>query len=126
MKIFSRAVLVIASLLTGIAVAQPVVMRISHQVPPAHHMTKLLEGFAAGTPALVNGRSPVLKDHCLRSNAGLYYEDGDEFAETLALVVENDSLRAALGANGRRYVEANYGWEVVLEKYRALIRAVAG
>ncbi len=37
------------------AAAQPVVMRISHQVPPAHHMTKLLESFAADVKARTNG-----------------------------------------------------------------------
>jgi len=42
LKDLARAVLAIASRLAGIAVAQPLVMRISHQVPPAHHMTKLL------------------------------------------------------------------------------------
>lgn len=31
--------------------AQPVVMRISHQVPPAHHLTKMLDGFAADVKA---------------------------------------------------------------------------
>lgn len=35
--------------------AQPVVMRISHQVPPAHHMTKLLEAFAADVKARTQG-----------------------------------------------------------------------
>ena len=37
------------------AAAQPVVMRISHQVPPAHHMTKLLEIFAADVKTRTNG-----------------------------------------------------------------------
>ena len=37
------------------AAAQPVVMRISHQVPPAHHMTKLLESFAADVKTRTNG-----------------------------------------------------------------------
>lgn len=37
------------------ASAQPVVMRISHQVPPAHHMTKLLESFAADVKARTQG-----------------------------------------------------------------------
>jgi glycosyltransferase involved in cell wall biosynthesis len=83
----------------------------------------LLEGFAAGVPGLVNGRSPVLKDHCLRSNGGLYYEDRDEFAEALDLLVTNHAVATSLGSNGRRYVEANYRWDAVVERYRALIEA---
>lgn len=84
----------------------------------------LLEGFAAGVPGLVNGRSPVLKDHCLRSNGGLYYEDRDEFAEALDLLATNEAVAKRLGAGGRRYVDANYRWDVVIEKYRTLIEAV--
>lgn len=49
-----------ASLLfAAAAAAQPVVMRISHQVPPAHHMTKLLEAFAADVKARTNGQVEV-------------------------------------------------------------------
>ena len=39
--------------------AQPVVMRVSHQVPPAHHMTKLLESFAADVKARTSGQVEV-------------------------------------------------------------------
>src|SRR5436190_9716058 len=41
------------------AAQQPVVMRISHQVPPAHHMTKLLESFAADVKAGTKGQVDV-------------------------------------------------------------------
>ena len=44
-----------ACVLATTAAAQPVVMRISHQVPPAHHMTKLLESFAADVKTRTNG-----------------------------------------------------------------------
>jgi TRAP-type C4-dicarboxylate transport system substrate-binding protein len=44
---------------TTCAVAQPVVMRISHQVPPAHHLTKMLEGFAADVKTRTNGAVEV-------------------------------------------------------------------
>lgn len=84
----------------------------------------LLEGFALGVPALVNARSPVLLDHCLRSNGGLYYENADEFVETLGLLSGDPRLRKALGDSGRRYVEAHYRWDVVLARYRQLIQAV--
>src|SRR3972149_1038669 len=64
----------------------------------------LLEGMSLGVPGLVSARSAVLKDHCLRSNGGLFYADGDEFAEALDLLVRDRALREALGAGGPRYV----------------------
>jgi glycosyltransferase involved in cell wall biosynthesis len=85
----------------------------------------LLEGFAVGTPGLVNAGSAVLKEHCLRSNAGLFYADGDEFAEALERLVRDEPLRRALGDAGRRYVAESYRWDVVLERYRGLIEAAA-
>jgi glycosyltransferase involved in cell wall biosynthesis len=85
----------------------------------------LLEGLALGTPGLVNAGSAVLKEHCLRSNAGLFYADADEYAEALDLLVREEGLRASLGANGRRYVDAEYRWSVVLDRWRALLAAVA-
>jgi len=86
----------------------------------------LLEGFALGTPALASARSPVLKDHCVRSQGGLYYADGEEFTEALDLLVREPELGRALGENGRVYVRENYRWESVLARYRALIAAAAG
>jgi glycosyltransferase involved in cell wall biosynthesis len=86
----------------------------------------LLEGLSLGAPGLVNALSPVLKEHCLRSNAGLFYGNGDEYAEALDLLVRDDALGAALGANGRRYVEAEYSWTVVLDRWRTLLRSVGG
>jgi glycosyltransferase involved in cell wall biosynthesis len=85
----------------------------------------LLEGFAVGTPGLVNAGSAVLREHCLRSNAGLFYADGDEFAEALDRLVADGALRQGLGEAGRRYVAASYRWDAVLDRYRALIEAAA-
>jgi glycosyltransferase involved in cell wall biosynthesis len=86
----------------------------------------LLEGFALGTPGLVNARSEVLAEHALRSNAALYYQDADEYEEAMDLLARDGSLRAALGRSGRRYVEAEYRWDVVLDRWRELIRSAAG
>ena len=53
-----------------------------------------LESFAVGTPILANGRSDVLVDHCRLSNAGLYYENRDEFVESMTLLMNDARLRA--------------------------------
>ena len=79
-----------------------------------------LESFAAGTPVLANARSAVLVEHCVKSNAGLYYADGDEFTEALSLMVRDERLRMALGRNGRDYIRSNYRWDVVLGKWDRL------
>jgi len=85
-----------------------------------------LEALSVGTPILVNGRSPVLVEHCVRSNGGLYYSDGDEFVECLKLLVRDDQLRAEMGRNGRDYVRRNYRWDVVLGKYERVFAKIKG
>ena len=78
----------------------------------------LLEGFARGVPGLVNARSAVLKEHCLRSQGGLFYDDGLEFVEALETLMADEALRRALGEGGRRYVARHYRWDVVMDRYR--------
>ena len=48
-----------------------------------------LEAWALGKPVLANGRCDVLKGQCLRSNAGLFYENYAEFAETLHAITSD-------------------------------------
>jgi glycosyltransferase involved in cell wall biosynthesis len=95
-------------------------------VPSPYESLSLLalEAFAVGTPILANARSEVLVEHCVRSNAGLYYADRDEFVEGLNLLLADAPLRAAMGLNGREYVARNYRWDVILAKYDTLIGAV--
>jgi glycosyltransferase involved in cell wall biosynthesis len=83
-----------------------------------------LEAFAVGTPILANARSEVLVDHCLRSNAGLFYADRDEFVECLTLLAGDGRLRAQMGRNGRAYVRDNYRWDIIMGKYEKLMAAV--
>src|SRR5262245_38277431 len=83
-----------------------------------------LEAMSVGTPVLVNARSAVLVEHCVRSNGGLWYTDRNEFIECLNLLMTDTRLRAALGRNGRDYVRKNYRWEVVLGKYERIFSRV--
>ncbi len=95
-------------------------------VPSPYESLSLLalEAFAVGTPILANARSDVLVDHCLRSNAGLFYADRDEFVECLKLLMADRRLRAAMGQNGREYVRRHYRWEVILEKYDRMMEKI--
>jgi glycosyltransferase involved in cell wall biosynthesis len=94
-------------------------------VPSPYESLSLLalEAMAVGTPVLCNGRSEVLVEHCRQSNAGLYYQNRDEFIECTALLLDDDRLRRAMGRNGKDYVKRNYRWDVILAKYDRLIAA---
>jgi hypothetical protein len=59
----------------------------------------------------------VLRGQCIRSNAGLYYETFDEFAEALYALEASGPLNAILGRNGRDYFRQNYAWPVIERKY---------
>ena len=98
-------------------------------VPSPYESLSLLalEAFAVGTPVLANARSEVLVDHCVRSNAGLFYADRDEFVEAIRLLLADAELREAMGRNGREYIRAHYRWDVIMAKYeRLLARIKAG
>jgi glycosyltransferase involved in cell wall biosynthesis len=84
-----------------------------------------LEAWALGRPVLANGRCDVLKGQCLRSNAGLYYESFEEFAEALFHLEASGPLGAVLGHNGREFFKRNYSWPVVEQKYLDMFRRLA-
>jgi glycosyltransferase involved in cell wall biosynthesis len=97
-------------------------------VPSPYESLSLLalEAFAVGTPVLANARSEVLVDHCLRSNAGLFYADRDEFVECLKLLMIDTAMREAMGHNGRAYVRQHYRWDLVEQKYERMVARLRG
>src|SRR5215203_1674911 len=76
-----------------------------------------LEAWALGKPVLANAHCDVLKGQCVRSNAGLYYENYEEFVEALYSLESNGPLNALLGRNGREFFTRNYSWPVIERKY---------
>jgi glycosyltransferase involved in cell wall biosynthesis len=84
-----------------------------------------LEAWGLGRPVLVNGRCDVLKGQCLRSNAGLFYENYAEFAEALHALTSTSSLNRALGANGAAYFTRHYAWPVIERKYLRMFDELA-
>ena len=80
----------------------------------------IMESWLCNNAVLVNGNSEVLKGHCKKSNGGLYYYNYEEFKECLDLLLNNIPLRSQMGKNGRKYIEKNYGWDIIESKYSKL------
>jgi hypothetical protein len=74
---------------------------------------------------LANAKCDVLQGQCLRSNAGLFYANYPEFAETLRAIDTTPSLQAALGRNGRTFFERHYAWPVIEKKYVDMLQQLA-
>jgi len=86
----------------------------------------LLEAMAMKVPVLVNGNCDVLKDQCIRSNAGLYYHDSREFSVMLHLLLYDEETRLQLAEQGLKWVNREYSWDVLRAKYSAILQEVAG
>lgn len=84
----------------------------------------LLEGWNHGVPALVNGRCKVLAGQVRRANGGLAFRSALEFAEALSYLLQHPAARVALGQQGRRYVDREYRWPIVLDRVETLLAEV--
>ena len=84
----------------------------------------VLEAMKLGVPVLINGACDVVRGHCLKSNAGLFYYDYYEFDAALTWLIEHPRERKLMGKNGMRYVKENYDWNVVVGKILKLVDEV--
>lgn len=84
----------------------------------------LLEGFATGVPAIVNGDCAVLKGHCERSGAGFAYTNEQEFHRAIDELIDRDSIWRQMSEKARIYVQKNYVWKEVMRKIDEAIEEV--
>jgi alpha-1,6-mannosyltransferase len=82
-----------------------------------------LEGLSSGTPLLSADRGGVAET-VARSGAGATFAAGDAgaLAETAVRLLQGDL--ASLGAAGRRYAEADHGWDAVLDRIFDVYRGI--
>lgn len=84
-----------------------------------------LEAWALGKPVLANGHCDVLRGQATRSNAGLFYDNFEEFAECLYALDGSGPLGRILGTNGRDFFRRNYAWPVIERKYLEMFDRLA-
>ncbi len=102
------------------------VLNASALILPSHFESlsiSVLEAFQVETPVIVNGKCEVLKGHCRKSNAGLYYENYYEFEGALNYMLEHEDVRSEMGRLGREYVDTYYRWDIVVDKLTNLFNS---
>jgi len=84
----------------------------------------LLEAWGMGRPTLANGNCRVLMGQSIRSNAGLFYTNYEEFKRSLLYFQSNPDAARMMGENGRRFYRENYTWDIIEQKYLRLMEKV--
>ncbi len=84
----------------------------------------VLEAMSLHTPVIVNGKCPVLKGHCLKSNGAFYYDRYEEFVKEVEFYMFNNTLTEAICRNAYQYVKENYQWDIIIEKLSSLIEKI--
>jgi len=86
----------------------------------------LLEAWAAGVPAVVNGACDATTGHCRRSGGGLWFSGYASFEAAVDRLAADAGLRSALAGAGRAYVDRLYRWPLLIDRYRRFLAEVAG
>ena len=85
----------------------------------------LLEAWAHRRPTSLQGRCDVLVGQARRSGGAIPYVGFAEFEAAVEMLVEDPALADTMGAAGRAYVEREYTWDTVLDRYEALLERTA-
>jgi glycosyltransferase involved in cell wall biosynthesis len=83
----------------------------------------VVEAMTAGAPVIVNAVCGATREHCARSGAGMWFEGYAEFESVVERMLGDAVLHDTMRANGLRYVEANYRWPVILDRYCGFLEA---
>ncbi len=86
----------------------------------------IMEAWSQQRPVLVNAACPATVEHCRASGGGLWFDGYATFEAAVDRLVADAELRRVLGEQGRRYVQANFRWPTIIQRYRHFLEAVTG
>lgn len=84
----------------------------------------LVEGWAAGKPAMVNAACIATSEHVKRSGGGIAFDGYLKFETSLSQLLLNRELAAGLGNKGRQYVTQNFSWPALIDRYAEFLESV--
>lgn len=86
----------------------------------------IMESWLCGKPVLVNDRCAVTKNFVIEANGGLYFKDYFEFESAVDYILSHESAAEIMGSNGKRYVENNFAWDQIIDKYINFFQKIEG
>lgn len=86
----------------------------------------IMESWLCGRPVLVNQNCAVTKNFVLESNGGLYFSNYFEFEGCVNYIISHPDTACLMGDNGKNYVNSNFSWDIITEKYLEFFREIAG
>jgi len=84
-----------------------------------------LEAMKLGKTVLVNGKSEVMKGHCMRSGfAADYYLSKQDFQQKVHQYAFDDELLENNNIKAKNYVDTFYNWDTIIAKLKAVIDTI--
>lgn len=77
----------------------------------------IMESWLQSRPVLVHADCAVTSDHVVRSDGGYIFGDYVTFADALQQVLNDPDDAEQRGRRGRDYVEQQYSWDVVTDRF---------
>ncbi|MEY4668210.1 MAG: hypothetical protein RL518_909 [Pseudomonadota bacterium] len=84
----------------------------------------IMESWMVGTPVVVHGACAVTRHHAEQSRGGLYFSSAHDLAGVTNYLLGDGEARKAHAAAGLEYVEREYSWSSVLERFDAVVSKV--
>lgn len=86
----------------------------------------IMESWLCGRPVLVHEECAVTRNFASESNGGLYFGNYFEFEGCTDFFLGNKEKSLIMGQNGCKYVKDNFGWDVIVQKYREFFSSLTG
>ncbi len=77
----------------------------------------IMESWLANRPVIVSGGCPVTKSFAIESKGGLYFDGYFDFEGAVDFLLENPQTSDEMGAAGNKFVNDNFEWGVIVERY---------
>lgn len=78
----------------------------------------IMESWLCERPVLVHADCNVTQNFAIESNGGLYFKDYFEFEGAVDYILEHPENAKTMALQGKKYVQENFDWDVMIEKYK--------